>query len=63
MKACNIKNLLLRGCSLRNTPFVYGIVIYVGTQTKIFMNSKKAPRKVSNLMIKMNYMLYSVFVF
>ena len=55
--ACSIKNLLLRGCSLRNTPYVYGIVIYVGTQTKIFMNSKKPPRKVSNLMRKMNHML------
>ena len=63
MKSCSIKNLLLRGCSLRNTPYVYGIVVYVGTETKIFMNSKKPPRKVSNLMIKMNYMLYSVFVF
>lgn len=39
------------------------IVVYVGNESKIMKNAKKAPKKVSNLMVKMNYMLYSVFGF
>jgi magnesium-transporting ATPase (P-type) len=60
---CSIKNLLLRGCTLKNTEYCYGIAVYVGSETKIMMNAKKAPRKVSNLMKKMNIMLYTVFGF
>jgi phospholipid-translocating ATPase len=60
---CDIKNLILRGMTLRNTPYCVGVVCYVGPKTKIFMNSKKAIRKVSNLMKLMNKMLYSVFAF
>jgi len=33
---CNIQNVLLRGCTLRNVDFVLGVVIYLGTDTKIF---------------------------
>ena len=35
---CSPKNLLLRGCTLKNTPFCFGICLYVGNQTKIMMN-------------------------
>lgn len=62
LTSCSIKNLMLRGCTLKNTSHCYGICVYVGADTKIFMNSKKSPRKVSNLMKLMNKMLYSVFV-
>ena len=61
--ALNIKNLLLRGCTLKNTQYVYGVVIYTGMDTKIYKNSKKSTRKVSNLMKTMNKVLYSVFIF
>lgn len=60
---CNIKNTILRGCTLKNTEYCYGIVLYVGRDTKIMMNSKKAQRKVSKVMQLMNYMLYTVFAF
>jgi magnesium-transporting ATPase (P-type) len=60
---CSIKNTLLRGCTLRNTDYCYGIVIYVGNNTKIMKNAKKAPRKISHLMKMMNFMLYTVFAF
>jgi len=63
IKSCNIKNLLLRGTTLKNIEFAFGICLYVGAETKIFMNSKKPPRKVSNLMKVMNKMLYTVFAF
>jgi magnesium-transporting ATPase (P-type) len=59
----SIKNLLLRGCYLRNIDCCYGIVIYVGDESKIMKNSKKVPKKISNIMIKMNHMLYTVFAF
>ena len=49
-----IGNMLLRGCFLRNTPYVLGVVVYVGKESKIMKNAKKAPRKVSNLMKMMN---------
>ena len=62
-RACGIKNLLLRGCTLKNTPYCVGICLYVGNSTKIMMNQKKAPTKVSNMMRTMNKILYSVFLF
>lgn len=55
--------MLLRGCYLRNIDSCYGIVIYVGKESKIMKNAKKPPKKVSAIMIKMNYMLYTVFAF
>ena len=58
-----ISNLLLRGCTLKNTEYVYGIAIYLGPESKILMNAQKSPRKVSALMKLMNYMLYTVFAF
>ena len=60
---CSIKNTILRGCTLKNTEYCFGIVLYVGNDTKIMLNAKKAPRKVSKLMRLMNYMLYTVFAF
>lgn len=53
--------MLLRGCYLRNIDYCLGLVIYVGTESKIMKNAKKPPKKVSNIMRKMNYMLYTVF--
>ena len=63
VKLANIKNLLLRGCFVKNTDYGIGIVIYTGMDTKIMRNLKKPPHKVSNVMKMMNRMLYSVFAF
>ena len=60
---CSIDNLLLRGCVLRNTDEIRAVVVYVGMQTKIMMNSKKVRPKVSNIMKIMNKLLYSLFIF
>jgi magnesium-transporting ATPase (P-type) len=46
---------------LRNTDWIIGIVVYTGPDTKIFRNSKNPPHKVSNMMRRMNNMLYQVF--
>lgn len=63
IRSCNIKNLMLRGCTLRNIKECYGICCYVGDQTKIFKNSKKSQPKTSYVMKMMNNMLISVFAF
>lgn len=35
--ALNKSNLLLRGCTVRNTDFIEGIVVYAGTCTFLFL--------------------------
>ena len=35
-------NMILRGCKLRNTEYVYGVTVFSGHDTKIMMNSAKA---------------------
>lgn len=42
----DVANLLLRGCTLRNTEWVIGLVVFAGFDTKIFRNRTQAPRKV-----------------
>lgn len=54
------KNFLLRGCSLRNTDFIYGIAIYPGHQTKIMLNSINARSKNSKVTKLMNSQLMVV---
>eukprot|EP00352_Strombidinopsis_acuminata_P000459 CAMPEP_0176348704 /NCGR_PEP_ID=MMETSP0126-20121128/8074_1 /TAXON_ID=141414 ORGANISM="Strombidinopsis acuminatum, Strain SPMC142" /NCGR_SAMPLE_ID=MMETSP0126 /ASSEMBLY_ACC=CAM_ASM_000229 /LENGTH=101 /DNA_ID=CAMNT_0017697647 /DNA_START=574 /DNA_END=879 /DNA_ORIENTATION=- len=43
------ENFLLRGSSLRNTDWIYGIVTYTGHDTRIMKNSVKARAKFSKL--------------
>ncbi len=60
---CSMKNFLLKGSKLKNTDKVLGIVVYTGHNTKIMKNAKVPPIKMSNLMVVMNRLLYSVYVF
>lgn len=60
---CTMKQLLLKGCKLKNTDKVLGVVVYTGHNTKIMKNAKQPPMKMSNLMRMMNKLLYSVFAF
>jgi phospholipid-transporting ATPase len=60
---CGFKQLLLKGCVLKNTGFIYGIVVYTGHNTKIMKNAKNPPIKISNVMRTMNNLLYSIFIF
>ncbi|CAJ0758953.1 18317_t:CDS:2, partial [Entrophospora sp. SA101] len=39
----SINDVLLRGCILRNTEWVIGLVIFTGTDTKIMLNSGDTP--------------------
>ncbi len=48
-QSIDINNLLLRGSSLRNTDYIYGVVIYTGHNNKIMKNSLKSRSKVSSV--------------
>ena len=61
--ARSVSNVLLRGCVLRQTKFVYGAVIFTGHDTKLYKNASGAPFKVSFLMKMMNRCLILVFAF
>lgn len=58
-----LNQLILKGCLLKNTDFIFGVVIYTGHESKIMLNSKKPPSKMSYIQKKMNYLLYSLFGF
>ena len=56
------KQILLRGCILRNTHWVIGVVVYTGLETKLMMNSSSSRSKVSSLEIRLNNKLLTVFL-
>ncbi|KAK9674728.1 hypothetical protein K7432_016948, partial [Basidiobolus ranarum] len=58
-----LENLLLRGTILRNTDYVFGVAVYVGSDTKIFRNLKNSRLKFSTMEKKLNRMLLGIFVF
>lgn len=57
------KNILLRGSVLRNTEFVYGMVLYTGHDTKIMLNSVNASPKKSKLEEQLNRYIIYIFLF
>ena len=59
--ACDNQNFILRGCSLRNTKYIYGLVCYNGHDTKIMLNSVKARAKKSRIELIMNKQIIIVF--
>jgi len=56
------ENILLRGTSLKNTPFVYGCVVYTGHDTKIQMNNSSASYKTSKLMRHADKQILTIFL-
>ena len=50
-----INNLLLRGCTLRNTEWVLGIVTFTGDETKIMLNSGITPSKRAQMSKDLNW--------
>lgn len=51
------KQLLYRGARLKNTKWVYGLVIYTGKNSKIMMNSDSSSIKMSQIEVKVNRIL------
>ncbi|XP_056358393.1 phospholipid-transporting ATPase VB [Oenanthe melanoleuca] len=50
----NIENLLLRGCTIRNTEVAVGIVVYAGHETKAMLNNSGSRYKRSRMEQRMN---------
>lgn len=46
--------LLLRGATLRNTPFIYGLVVFTGHETKLMRNATATPIKRTNVEKRVN---------
>ena len=44
--AVTMNEILLRGCTLKNSGCVHGVVIYTGAESRIQMNAAAPPRKV-----------------
>lgn len=51
----SINNLLLRGCSIRNTEWVLGVVAFTGAETKIMLNAGITPSKRAKITKELNW--------
>lgn len=59
------KQILLRDSKLRNTEYIYGVVIFTGHDTKVMQNATDPPSKRSKIERKMDkivYLLFSVLI-
>ncbi|XP_022721549.1 probable phospholipid-transporting ATPase 4 [Durio zibethinus] len=59
--ALDPSQILLRDSKLRNTAFIYGIVIFTGHDSKVMQNATKSPSKRSRIERKMDYIIYVLF--
>ncbi|CAH1786703.1 unnamed protein product [Owenia fusiformis] len=57
------EKILLRGCTLRNTKWCYGIVIFAGKDTKLMRNSGKTRFKRTNIDLLLNQLVLGIFCF
>ncbi|KAJ5772495.1 hypothetical protein N7520_003024 [Penicillium odoratum] len=57
-----INNMLLRGCSLRSTEWVLGVVVFTGGDSKIMLNSGATPAKRARLAKDLNWNVVYNFV-
>jgi phospholipid-translocating ATPase len=55
------QQVLLRDSKLRNTPFVFGVVIFTGHETKVMQNSTDPPSKRSRIEKRMDSIIYFLF--
>lgn len=57
-----INEMLLRGCSIRNTAWVMGLVVFTGKDTKIMLNGGDTPSKRSKIEKETNFNVIVNFV-
>eukprot|EP01128_Nolandella_sp_AFSM9_P004739 TRINITY_DN2183_c0_g1_i3.p1 TRINITY_DN2183_c0_g1~~TRINITY_DN2183_c0_g1_i3.p1 ORF type:complete len:1098 (+),score=280.47 TRINITY_DN2183_c0_g1_i3:18-3311(+) len=55
------KNLLMRGVTMRNTKFAYGLVVYAGKDSKLALNSVEPPSKFSQSEKRINIVTLIIF--
>ncbi|KAF7362154.1 Phospholipid-transporting ATPase [Mycena venus] len=54
--------VLLRGAQIRNTPWVYGLAVYTGHETKLMRNATAAPIKRTNVERQVNIQIVFLFL-
>eukprot|EP00268_Persea_americana_P043553 TRINITY_DN4382_c0_g1_i1.p1 TRINITY_DN4382_c0_g1~~TRINITY_DN4382_c0_g1_i1.p1 ORF type:complete len:1225 (+),score=236.00 TRINITY_DN4382_c0_g1_i1:478-4152(+) len=59
--ALDPSHILLRDSKLRNTSYIYGVVIFTGHDSKVMQNATKSPSKRSRIEKKMDYIIYILF--
>lgn len=52
-----------KGARIRNTPYIFGIVVYAGVDTKLSLNQKEPPSKFSRMDKMMNRIVIGIFLF
>lgn len=55
------QQILLRDSKLRNTNFIYGVVIFTGHDTKVMQNAMDPPSKRSSVERRMDKIIYLLF--
>lgn len=55
------QQILLRDSKLRNTQYIYGVIIFSGHDTKVMQNSTDPPSKRSGIERKMDKIIYFLF--
>ncbi|KAH7477187.1 Phospholipid-transporting ATPase IB [Phytophthora ramorum] len=55
-------NIILRGCSVRGCAYIYGIVIFTGSETKLMQNARSTPSKQSNVYRMVNRCIMLIFL-
>ncbi|KAL2943226.1 putative phospholipid-transporting ATPase 8 [Bienertia sinuspersici] len=59
----SLQQLLLRDSKLRNTDYVYGVVIFTGHDTKVMQNAMNPPSKRSGIEKRLDKIIYILFSF
>lgn len=55
------ENVLYRGACLKNTKWVYGVVVFTGKQSKLMKNLRNPPHKRSKVEHLTNYYIFTLF--
>ncbi|KAI0064385.1 phospholipid-translocating P-type ATPase [Artomyces pyxidatus] len=61
-ESVTINEMLLRGCSIRNTAWIIGLVAFTGQDTKIMLNGGETPSKRSKIEKETNFNVIVNFV-
>ncbi|XP_052196379.1 probable phospholipid-transporting ATPase 8 [Diospyros lotus] len=57
----SLQQILLRDSKLRNTDYVYGVIVFTGHDTKVMQNATDPPSKRSKIERKMDKIVYILF--
>jgi phospholipid-translocating ATPase len=61
-ESVTINELLLRGCTVRNTDWIIGLVVFTGADTKIMLNGGETPSKRSKIEKETNFNVVMNFI-